>query len=634
METSTLPFRHPADVEAVERVPIAERVPFRSTHEMLAAAADRFPERPALSHLPHGVPSGEDTTIPFRELHRRITQAANLFHELGVGPDDAVSILLPNLPEYQYAMWGAETAGIANPINPLLDTPAIAAILRTARSRVLVTLAPGAIGDPGGDLWEKASAAAALAPDLATVVVVGAGGGLPGGAVDFRDGMAGCAADALAFTRDWTDITTASYFHTGGTTGTPKLVRHSHRNEICNAWQSAYALAFTQEDVVLNGLPLFHGVGAMLLSLAPLAVGGHVVMAGPRGFRNPAALHGFWETVERYRVTTFSAVPTVYSALLDCPTGDHDISSLRYGVCGAAPMPRRTFQTFEERTGIKIIEGYGMTESCAASLLNPRDGERKIGAVGVRLPYQQIRIAITDDQGRFVRDADTNESGLLLMKGPNITLGYLPAEANNGAWPLPGWLDTGDTGRLDEDGYLYLTGRKKDLIIRSGHNIDPAVVENALAGHPAVAAVAAVGQPDAYAGELPVAYVQLVEGQQATPEALREYAKEHVAERPAAPAEVVIVDAIPTTAVGKIYKPTLREDAIRRVYGRTAASALNGLEHEVAVEPDRRHGLIVRIRCRAAANPRIESSLAKALGSLIHPYEITWDPSPRAEPAP
>ncbi len=176
-----------------------------------------------------------------------------------------------------------------------------------------------------------------------------------------------------------------------------------------------------------------------------------------------------------------------------------------------------------------------MTETCSTSIVNPRDGERRTRAAGIRAPYQDLRIVVLDDAGVFVRDAKVDEAGALLLRGPNVTPGYLPASANEGARPLPGWLDTGDTARMDDRGYIFLTGRKKDLIIRGGHNIDPAIVEDALVGHPAVAAVAAVGKPDGYPGELPVAYVVPKPGCEVTVEELVRFARDRVAERPAAP---------------------------------------------------------------------------------------------------
>lgn len=617
----TLPLRDLDDVADIERTPIADRLAARSTYELLGIAAGRFSDRPALTDMPDGCPGPRDRTWSYTQLFESITRAANCFHELGVRPDQAVSLLLPNLPAYQYTLWGAEAAGIANPINPLLEAGAIAAIARLAGSTILVTVGP----EEDEDLWQRAMQAARDVPTISHVLVISDNEvPPPDGCLSLAAGMREASGEAQVFDREWHHSDTASYFHTGGTTGAPKLVCHTHGNEISNAWQSAHALALSDEDVILNGLPLFHGVGAMLLSLAPLSLGAHVVMAGALGFRNPDALRGFWGSVAHHRVSIFSAVPTVYSALLECPLNGADINSLRFGVCGAAPMPAYVFRKFEETTGIKILEGYGMTETCAASTLNPRDGTAQRGSVGIRVPYQEVRIAILDDQENFVRDATPGESGVLLLKGPNVTPGYLPTTANDNAWPCPGWLNSGDTARLDDDGYLYLTGRRKDLIIRSGHNIDPAVVENALADHPAVASVAVVGQPDAYAGELPVAYVVLHAGASATPEELREHARHHVAERTAKPAAVFVIKHMPTTAVGKIFKPDLRADAVRRASERLLCPVLDSLSYRVTVDIHTSHGLVVRVEVNRSRDKRLATAIEETMSHFSHRCEIVW----------
>ncbi|WP_034023190.1 AMP-binding protein, partial [Pseudomonas aeruginosa] len=180
-----------------------------------------------------------------------------------------------------------------------------------------------------------------------------------------------------------------------------------------------------------------------------------------------------------------------------------DLSSLRFALCGAAPMPVELIRQFEARTGLKVIEGYGLTEGTCGTSCNPRGGERRPGSIGLRLPYCQVKVAVLDGEGNYLRDAAPNEVGNLCLKGPTVFKGYLQQDRNRDIWIGDGWFNTGDLGRIDEDGYIWLTGRSKDLIIRGGHNIDPQMIEEALHRHPAVALAAAVGKPDAKAGELP-----------------------------------------------------------------------------------------------------------------------------------
>jgi fatty-acyl-CoA synthase len=292
---------------------------------------------------------------------------------------------------------------------------------------------------------------------------------------------------------------------------------------------------------------MFHGNATMATGLVPFSIGGHVVLLSPSGYRDPSIMQNFYKIVEYYRAVTFSCVPTILSVLLDIPKQGEDISSLRYAGCGAAPLSMDVFRRFEARSGMKIIEGYGLTEGTLCSTLNPMYGEKKIGSVGIRIPYQELKVFVESPDG--FREAETDEIGNVCIKGPNVFPGYLEKEHNKGIWIKDGWLNTGDMGRLDVDGYLWLTGRKKELIIRGGHNIDPAIIEEPLYRHPQVKFAAAVGQPDPHAGEIPVAYVQLKEGASSTSGQILEYLKKEVGERAAIPKEVFILREIPLTPI-------------------------------------------------------------------------------------
>ncbi len=273
-------------------------------------------------------------------------------------------------------------------------------------------------------------------------------------------------------------------------------------------------LGLDSSDRLLCGLPLFHVNGVIVTGLAPFMAGARVVLLGADGYRSKATIRDFWRNVERFRASFFSAVPTLYSALLGMPIDGADVSSLRHAICGAAPMPPELIRRFEDATGVKILEGYGLTEGTCVSAVNPRDGRRAAGSIGLRIPYQQMKTVALDAEGRAPRDCVDDEIGHLVIKGPNVFPGYKDEQANRGIWIDDGWLDTGDLARRDGDGRFWLTGRQKDLIIRGGHNIDPAVIEEALMRHPAVQMAAAIGRPDAYAGELPMAYVTLRSGPQ------------------------------------------------------------------------------------------------------------------------
>jgi fatty-acyl-CoA synthase len=350
-----------------------------------------------------------------------------------------------------------------------------------------------------------------------------------------------------------------------------------------------------KRNVFFCGLPLFHANGQLVTGLVPWLRGDQVVLATPQGYRGNGVIQQFWKIVEHYGVNFFSGVPTVYAALLEQPVEKADISSLEYALCGAAPMPPELFRKFENKTGLRILEGYGLTEGACVSTINPPGGERRIGSVGVRLPYQPMRVALFHDDGRYKRVAATNEIGSILIQGPNVFDGYLNIEHEKSIWIVidgQRWLNTGDLGRQDADGYIWLTGRTKELIIRSGHNIDPLSIEEPLLRHPDVQMVAAVGRPDPHVGEVPVAYVQLRAGAATSEEALLNHARTTIGERAAWPKAIRLIDQMPQTAVGKLDKFALR----RREIQLTVLQALrdSGLhDSEIEVTQDQQVGLRV-----------------------------------------
>jgi fatty-acyl-CoA synthase/long-chain acyl-CoA synthetase len=367
-------------------------------------------------------------------------------------------------------------------------------------------------------------------------------------------------------------------------------------------------------------LPLFHVNAQIGTGLSVLANGGHILLATPGGYRTPGLIARFWEIIERHAVCSFSGVPTVYAGLLQSPREGRDLSCLDRAICGAAPMPVDLFRKFEKETRMRILEGYGLTESACVASINPPDGEAHIGSIGIRLPWQPMCTMVLDEDGRFVRLAEANEIGAICLYGPNIFPGYLTEEQNEGIWieaagpdgKVRRWLNTGDLGLCDPEGFFWLTGRKKELIIRGGHNIDPKTIEEALAAHPAVALAAAVGRPDPHSGEVPVAYVQLREGRQASEPELLGYAADHIPERAAVPKQIHIVDALPLTAVGKTFKPALGMREIESVVRQEAAAV--GAELAVLrVEQDPRLGVVARYRLQRPGGPE-EATLVGALG--------------------
>ena len=608
------------DIEAIEMIPCTERIQERNTFEAIEKGASLNLDATAISFIANGEAVNEPIEIPYKTLIYKIRQCANMFHDLGIGPQDVVSYLLPNLPQTHFILWGAEAAGIVNPINPLLDAATIRDICRAAKTRVLV-----ALGDlPGTQIWQKVMA---IRNEISTFTHVIRVMGKPfagEGVLDFEETLSQYPGDRLTFSRTILPDDISSLYHTGGTTGTPKLAKRTHFNEVIMGWDIRTMGGLSRESTLLCGLPLFHVNATTVTGLSPFSVGARVVLLSPSGYREPSIIKNFYAIVERFRATTFSAVPTALSTLLDIPVGNADISSLQYAICGAAPLSVELFRRFEAHTGLKILEGYGLTEGACASSINPKDGNRKVGSIGIRMPYQGMRVVILDDQGNFVRDAQFGEIGVVAITGPNVFKGYVEDVHNRGIWIDGHWFNTGDLGRMDADGYFWLTGRKKELIIRGGHNIDPAAIEEPIYKYPGVRMVASVGRPDPHAGEIPVAYVELVEGSKVTCEEILNYARDHIGERAAIPKEIIIVEKIPLTSVGKIFKPALRWDSIKRVYAEELAALGNmALSVEISVGEDKSHGTSASITIRPAPSISRET-LIQRIQEILARYTVTY----------
>lgn len=615
------PYATPADLAAIEAVPLQARGLPESTYALLACAAEHWPDRMALSVLPAAARWHEPLQRTFAQLLADVHRYANLLRHLGVRRGDAVALMSPNCAELVTATLAAQLAGIAAPLGAGLSGQHLAELVRRSGARVLVTAGP----DLAPGTWDVARD---LAGDglLDTVLVLGptaATGSLqPLPAVDgVRIGYLAelaTAMDPSAFGGDLPragDL--AAIFHTGGTTGAPKLAAHTHANEVADAWMLAAGSMFDQQTVVLAALPLFHVNALVVTLLAPLFKGQHVVWAGPLGYRDPDLFQAFWQIVEHYRIAAMSAVPTVYAALTRYPV-DADISSLRHPMVGASPLPAAVRDGFQAHTGATLIEGYGLTEATCASARTFADAPRT-GSVGQRLPYQRIEAIAMATDGTW-RILPTGTNGVLAISGPTVFPGYVTGRGDHGhilrglGKLADGWLDTGDLGHVDADGFVHLTGRAKDLIIRGGHNIDPAIVEDTLVSHPDVVAACAVGRPDRHAGEVPVAYVTLAPGATVTQAQLRDWARDRVPDPTAAPKTVTILDELPATAVGKLYRLALRMDATREELHTALRDIPAAHEIDIAIEGSTPTAVIT---VRSAAGEA-------AVKAVLDQYTIAW----------
>ncbi|MFM9968754.1 MAG: acyl-CoA synthetase, partial [Burkholderiales bacterium] len=611
------------DIEALEQIPLEERIASWNVNELIRSGCERDPDKIAIHYVEDGDPASACVNVSYRDLLRQARQASNLFYSLGVRDQDCVFYLLPTMPQLFVVTMAGMEVGITHGANWMLKADHWVELIKASNAKVVVALGP----TPGYEIWENLQS---VRDELKGVAIFSVKG--PGGKVladsDLDLARAKFSADALSFKRDVKPDDVGAYVHSGGTTGAPKLVRILHRGMAYKCWANAVIMAHGPDDVILADYPMFHVAGFFGRGILALAQGMTILIPHPMGARDKKFIANYWKFVEKFRVSLMSGVPTTLSVLAKNPPTTEDISSMRKYMCtGSTAMPAEVAREIEEATGVRVLATYGATEFTQNVSQAPKDGDPKFGSGGLRIPYTQIRSVILDAEGaKILRDCNTDEIGAVIIKGPSITPGYVDESFNKGMF-VEGWINNGDLGRIDADGYLWLTGRAKDLIIRGGHNIDPTMIEETLRRHKSVLLVAAVSKPDAYAGELPVAYVQLVKGSNTTGEEIAAFVREHITERAAAPKEVFVIDEMPLTDVGKPSKVLLRYDAARRAFT-AALSDLAGpaCQIDVSVGADATHGTSASVRVKAPTEQRaaLEAKIHDIMKAYTMHHAVKW----------
>ena len=502
---------------------------------MLREAARSHPDKPALLF--------DGGQMTYAELDALTDHVAAGLREEGIGPHEAVALQVPNLPHWVVAYFGIlKNGSVVVPMNVLLKAREIDHQLRDSDSRAFITWS--------GSLEEAAKGAAEAGVDTLFVVT------LPGE----PEPSAGRRVEELlsgpAPLRPVLEPTepgdTAVIVFTSGTTGRPKGAELTHFQLYMNAEIPGQLFGVRADDVVMVVLPLFHVFGLSSELNICVRFGGTMSLV-PRF--DPAKV---LEVIQRDRVTIFEGVPTMYISLLNHPDADrYDLSSLRVAISGGAALPAEVLDDFERRFGVVILEGYGLTETAATTSFNISTEERKIYSVGK--PIWGVEVEIWDEQGDLLPPG-SDHVGELVVRGINTMRGYYRNPEATAEAFAGGWLHTGDLGYRDEDGFLFIVDRKKDLVIRGGYNVYPREVEEVLYTHPKVAEVAVVGVPHPRLGEEVKAYVELKDGASMTEEELVAYAKERLAAYKY-PRLIEFWDELPKVATGKISKEPLRDHA-------------------------------------------------------------------------
>lgn len=585
------------NIQEFEKQDRLERYPLINSFDVMMEACRRHADKTALEFLPTAAKDEPALPVTYQQLAGRLIQTANLLHDLGVAPGDTVAMMLPTIPQTFYTIWGVQALGVINPLNPLLSVEHLSEIMAATTARALVVMAPIAGNE---ELWQKSVALAKACKSLKYLVVISIPGiteecpadiGCDVQVVDYSAAIDAQSPEKLNFERSVTAETPAAYMHTGGTTGRPKVASLSHGN-IAGMGQMIADVNSNKQGTNTPGLlPMFHIFGLIVNGIGAFVSGYNVVILSPQGFRHPNVVEHFWAHVERFKFESFAAVPTILSVLYNVPVGDYDVSSLKEVLCGAAPLPNQLKHDFEDRFDCWVRNGYGMTETTCVLSISSRETPVPDGSCGLRVPYAERMVAHVED-GKIVRPCKANEVGAVLSRGFNIFAGYLEESDNRKAW-IDDWFITGDMGYEDENGFLFLVGRSKDLIIRGGHNIDPVIIEEPLLSYPGVSEAVAVGQIDPHAGEVPVAFVVRGADSSVTEEELLQFARDNISEGPAVPKRIYFVSEIPLTAVGKMFKPRLREMAAQSVLESVLADA--NVEASLSIHTDQKRGLIVTL---------------------------------------
>jgi fatty-acyl-CoA synthase len=622
------PLRTLADVRAIEETPLDERLTVVDFYQRIALAlAARDPNDTAVHFVPQGDLDGPIETVSFGELRRKIELTARLLQSHGIGRGDVVAILLPTLPAAYWSIIGAMSLAIPFPINWMLESDHLADLVAESKAKAVIALGP----TPGFRIWESLQEVRDRLPkDLLIWSTPGPGGErLADSDLDAaleREGQAWPLKPvAPASGQD-----AGAYIHSGGTTGKPKIVRLSHRNMSYRHWQSQLAQQVGMGEVMPHDTPIFHVGGLAGRFLPMLACGVSFVIPSVMGAREKSYMTNYWKFVERFGLTRLSGVPTMFAALTKTPPQGEDLSTLKpFFQTGSTALPIAVRREFERISGCRILNSYGLTENTATVAVELHGGEPVEGSSGIPAPYTRVRVAVPDSPEAEPRLCEPGQTGMLQVMGPGVTLGYLSETQTRASRTPDGWLITGDLGRIDEEGNLFVTGRAKDVIIRGGHNIDPGPIEEALLQCPEVLHAAAVGKPDAYAGELPIAYVQLRPGMSITAAELIERAAPRISERAAIPKEIFVMDSLPLSAVGKPLKVELRQDAAERVFRAVLAQlpAFSGKPGvlDVTVEPHPVHGSLVRIALRDPADlasPEVKQQIQTLMEQYAFVYEL------------
>lgn len=549
-----------------DEVPETLEIPPFTIPDLLKNAAQKHPNQTATVFL--------GARLTYSQLQQQVDKLAAALHALGVSKGDRVAIMMPNCPPTVIAYYAALSLGAVTVMtNPLYVERELEHQWGDAGVKLVISL----------DLfWPQIEAVKQKVP-ISHVIL--------GGIQDYMP-LIKKTLTPLELRRrgKWVNVNYSDTVHsfkkvinrqsgppppveinpddlaclqyTGGTTGLPKGAMLSHRNLIASISQIRTFLLFEHgeaEDTALAIMPFFHVYGMNgLMNLGMYMAATLVLIPQPE-------IKGIVDAIVSERPTFFTGIPALFSALNNYKTIDQvDLTSIKAVFSGAAPLPVDVMEQFEARTGARIAEAYGMTETSSVTHVNPLKGQRKFGSIGVPIIGTDAKIVNVDDPAKVL---GVDEVGELMVKGPQVMQGYWNRPEESSAVMVDGWMRTGDIAQMDEQGYFYIVDRKKDMILSAGFNVYPREVEEVLYQHPKIQEAAIIGLPDGIRGERITAYVMLAPGETATPAEIRSFCKERLAPYKQ-PRKIIFRDDLPKSLAGKVLRRQLREEALAEINSR------------------------------------------------------------------
>ncbi len=595
------PIKTIQDVRLIEKNGASAWMPHANLWDALSASASQHGESLALAEVDLSQSSRRGASWTYAELIRHVAEAAEFFSVLVRPETPRVALLAPPTSKAWITLLASECSGVAIPINHALSIEHLTGLLQASKANVV---AYHLDDSPHGVTENVLSQLRQTCPSIKAWVAIGRH--VCTGDKPLPDLGESPASTPRLPTVDSVNSTVALY-HTGGTTGLPKLVQHTATNQLFASKGAAAMYGLKPADCILNGFPLFHVAGAFVYGLSALLSGSSVWLPPVGGWRNTEWNAKAWATMEALGITVLAMVPTVMSILLGQCSVTQGHRSLRLALTGGSPLPEGLAAEFEARTELPVRNILGMTETGGVIAIEPAASPRKPGSCGLPIPFCRVTL---------------DEASTLCISGLNVSSGYTDPTRNRGVFENK-VLNSGDLGEISQSGEVYVTGRAKDLIIRGAHNIDPSVIEEALAAHPSISLGAAVGMPDAYAGEVPVAFAVRSPSTMAEQNEVIHWLASRITEKVAIPKEIIWLDSLPQTSIGKIYKPELRRLAAVHHFGRLLHNTEPELTDAVSFEVLEEGGSL-RLVFHATKDEN-RSDLNAQLSTLMKPYAWRWE---------